>query len=165
MVLGSVWWKSLCSETAWYRTDTSVVLIPTPTKLCCSSVVSKQLSHHHRDLEALQQVWIQHRCAASWKLLCWAAPPWQREGVGSAIDVLVTLERSCSFPVPKQPFLLKQAASWYLWPWQRRNAWAPFSPHTNKFQRVDLTSLSNLFPPPFTWKKLQARLLWNSYPK
>lgn len=44
-------------------------------------------------------------------VLCWAAPQWQRESVGSVIAVLVTLECSCSFLVPKQPVLFKQAAS------------------------------------------------------
>lgn len=109
--LRSIWWKSLCSETAWYCTDTPVLLIPTPTKLCSSSAELKQLSHHHRGLEALQQVWAQHKHAASWKLLYWAAPPWQRQCIGLVIDVLETLECSCSFPVSKQPVLLKQAAS------------------------------------------------------
>lgn len=49
---------NLCvSKTALCCTDTSAVLIPTPTKLCSSSAELKQLyNHYHQGCEALQQV-------------------------------------------------------------------------------------------------------------
>lgn len=103
--------KTSVHEAPDHHIDSSVVLISTPTKLCSSSFEFKHLSHHHRGLEALWQVWTQYRHAASWRLLYWAAPPWQRQSIGLVIDVLVNLECSCSFPVSKQPVLLKQAAS------------------------------------------------------
>lgn len=90
---------NLCvSKTALCYTDTSAVLISTPTKLCSSSVELKQpYNHYHSGCEALQQVWTQCWLAASWKLSSAELPHNNKE-----ISYICTCN-SCSFLVPKQP--------------------------------------------------------------